>query len=197
MTLHLGGKKLDDIYIGGKKVTTIYKNGQKIYASYLATGFVLYSGDGGTGKETVTVELSKPMSKLKTGLQFTINKHDYSFQIVVQGMTGTGYISIPTTTVSIPLATIKCMGAVNLINMSGMSGGASVPFDLTYNKAAIGSSVINDGQWLMVQKIDDTHLEIFTDLAITSYVQNDSFLSGAQYASSTAISPMINTITAY
>lgn len=157
MAIFINGKSIHP-FINGKRIDTIYRGGTKIYADYIAVNTVLatwgYDDNANNSDKNPILTLSKPISKLKTGL---VLHYDRWYEDTENG--GQTYYRKTYTdkTVSFTKEQLK-IGVSISYTPTGISGGS-----VTYVKAVsdtklqvgmfIGAGSYNDWYWIEPRKI--------------------------------------------
>lgn len=183
MAIMYKGKKIGALAYKGKKIAGIWYKGKKIYSSKLPVGFSLWSSgkafvngaedyiDSSTPSyiaRNATIELSKPIKQLKSGIQFNfettkcvyfidpvVSNGGWHFDAIAGGTFDIWNIKIPAT------ATISASD-LNSGNVVPLSSASMVRYD--------GGTTT-----LYVKKIDDTHLQISTSYKnLTNSTAGDS-----------------------
>lgn len=177
MPEYRGSIKIGDAYIGGKKVSKKYRGNNLFYSSTIPVGTLLYpepfvmwpkyDTDSfhamATGPspikviQTSSIELPKPLSKLKTGIKIYINR----------------LLALET---SYPSASFKVYSfskgqSVNYTGLGTMTSNIAQPIILpkgsfNANVLVAGFTYVGFGQKVYVKQLDDTHITFFGGIGI-------------------------------
>ena len=155
MAIYHNGHKIISLYHKGKKIESIYHNGIKIYSSSVAVGTSLYTSvpfymtsnsTSMPGKVSNQIMLSKPISKLKNGLQI------YATSIIfndssTQDLTQNSEVSNNATFNFELISPVNC-------SATALKSGAKIPvISFTTN-----DSNNNLTYYVYVSMLDDSHL---------------------------------------